>query len=132
MAELSCAFLALPGGLGTLEEAFEAVSWTQLRLQGKPTRPLNLKGSSGRRWSGGWPHSSPGPPQVDRLRSQRQLTHVLKCDRARSHCPSLGNSRQAAPMQPSRRNVRPDAIAKPSTSNVPKHAAIAAIAAARH
>ena len=43
MAGLSDAFLALPGGLGTLEEAFEAVSWTQLRLQDKPTGFLNVK-----------------------------------------------------------------------------------------
>ena len=42
MAGLSDAFLALPGGLGTLEEAFEAVSWTQLRLQDKPTGFLNV------------------------------------------------------------------------------------------
>jgi hypothetical protein len=44
MAELSDAFIALPGGLGTLEEAFEAVSWTQLRLQDKPTGFLNING----------------------------------------------------------------------------------------
>ena len=44
MAELSDAFLALPGGLGTMEEAFEAVSWTQLRLQDKPTGFLNVDG----------------------------------------------------------------------------------------
>jgi uncharacterized protein (TIGR00730 family) len=44
MAELSDAFLVLPGGLGTLEEAFEAVSWTQLRLQDKPTGFLNVSG----------------------------------------------------------------------------------------
>jgi uncharacterized protein (TIGR00730 family) len=42
MAELSSAFLALPGGLGTLEEAFETISWTQLRLQAKPTGFLNV------------------------------------------------------------------------------------------
>jgi uncharacterized protein (TIGR00730 family) len=47
MAELSGAFLALPGGLGTLEEAFEAVSWTQLRLQDKPTGFLNINGFFG-------------------------------------------------------------------------------------
>jgi hypothetical protein len=47
MAELSDAFLALPGGLGTLEEAFEAVSWTQLRLQNKPTGFLNVSGFFG-------------------------------------------------------------------------------------
>jgi hypothetical protein len=44
MAELSDAFIVLPGGLGTLEEAFEAVSWTQLRLQDKPTGFLNVNG----------------------------------------------------------------------------------------
>lgn len=44
MAELSDAFLALPGGLGTLEEAFEAISWTQLRIQDKPTGFLNVNG----------------------------------------------------------------------------------------
>jgi uncharacterized protein (TIGR00730 family) len=44
MAERSSAFLALPGGLGTLEEAFEAISWTQLRLQDKPTGFLNVGG----------------------------------------------------------------------------------------
>ena len=47
MAELSGAFLALPGGLGTLEEAFEAISWTQLRLQDKPTGFLNVGGFFG-------------------------------------------------------------------------------------
>lgn len=47
MAERSSAFLALPGGLGTLEEAFEAISWTQLRLQEKPTGFLNVNGFFG-------------------------------------------------------------------------------------
>jgi uncharacterized protein (TIGR00730 family) len=47
MAELSDAFLTLPGGLGTLEEAFEAISWTQLRLQDKPTGFLNVNGFYG-------------------------------------------------------------------------------------
>ncbi|MEO8195797.1 MAG: TIGR00730 family Rossman fold protein [Thermoanaerobaculia bacterium] len=36
MAELSDAFVALPGGLGTLEELFEAWTWMQLGLQHKP------------------------------------------------------------------------------------------------
>jgi uncharacterized protein (TIGR00730 family) len=44
MAERSDAFLALPGGLGTLEEAAETMSWTQLRLQDKPTGFLNVNG----------------------------------------------------------------------------------------
>ena len=36
MAELSDAFVAMPGGLGTLEELFEAVTWNQIGIQQKP------------------------------------------------------------------------------------------------
>jgi uncharacterized protein (TIGR00730 family) len=36
MAELSDAFLVLPGGLGTLEETFEITTWAQLGLHHKP------------------------------------------------------------------------------------------------
>lgn len=36
MAELSDAFVALPGGLGTLEETFEVWTWAQLGLHQKP------------------------------------------------------------------------------------------------
>lgn len=41
MAELSDAFIALPGGIGTMEEFFEVLSWTQLKLQQKPCALLN-------------------------------------------------------------------------------------------
>jgi uncharacterized protein (TIGR00730 family) len=44
MAELSSAFLALPGGFGTLEEFIEAVTWSQLGLHRKPCGLLNLCG----------------------------------------------------------------------------------------
>ena len=36
MAELADAFIALPGGLGTLEELFEVYTWAQLGLHQKP------------------------------------------------------------------------------------------------
>ncbi len=42
MAELSDAFIALPGGLGTLEEILEAATWTQLGIHAKPCGILNL------------------------------------------------------------------------------------------
>lgn len=44
MAELSDAFIALPGGLGTLDELFEMLTWTQLGLQRKPCALLNISG----------------------------------------------------------------------------------------
>jgi len=44
MAELADAFLALPGGLGTLEEIAEAATWTQLGLHRKPCGLLNVEG----------------------------------------------------------------------------------------
>jgi len=44
MAELSDAFVALPGGLGTLEELFEAWTWMQLGLQHKPCGLLAVGG----------------------------------------------------------------------------------------
>ncbi|MBZ0173592.1 MAG: TIGR00730 family Rossman fold protein, partial [Phycisphaerales bacterium] len=46
MAELSDAFLVLPGGLGTLDELFEMATWSQLKLHGrpKPTVVVNTEG----------------------------------------------------------------------------------------
>ncbi|MCX6896985.1 MAG: TIGR00730 family Rossman fold protein, partial [Verrucomicrobia bacterium] len=41
MAELSDGFMALPGGFGTLEEIFEATTWTQLNYHRKPAGLLN-------------------------------------------------------------------------------------------
>jgi len=44
MADLADAFIALPGGYGTLEEFFEAVTWTQLGIHRKPCGLLNVDG----------------------------------------------------------------------------------------
>lgn len=44
MGDLSDAFLTLPGGIGTMDELFEAWSWTQLDLQRKPCGLLNHRG----------------------------------------------------------------------------------------
>ena len=44
MADLSDAFIALPGGFGTLEEFCEVVTWTQLGLHAKPCGILNVLG----------------------------------------------------------------------------------------
>lgn len=47
MAELSDAFIALPGGLGTLEELFEVWTWGQLGYHGKPLGLLEVNGFYG-------------------------------------------------------------------------------------
>jgi uncharacterized protein (TIGR00730 family) len=44
MADLSDAFIALPGGFGTLEEFCAVVTWTQLGLHAKPCGVLNVLG----------------------------------------------------------------------------------------
>ena len=44
MAELSDAFLALPGGFGTMEELFEGVTWAQLGIHRKPLALVNVAG----------------------------------------------------------------------------------------
>ncbi len=44
MHQLSDGFIALPGGMGTLEEFFEIITWLQLGLHNKPVALLNLHG----------------------------------------------------------------------------------------
>lgn len=44
MAELSDGFIAMPGGMGTLEELFEALTWAQLGFHDKPIGLLNVNG----------------------------------------------------------------------------------------
>ncbi|HRQ73150.1 MAG TPA: TIGR00730 family Rossman fold protein [Phycisphaerales bacterium] len=75
MAELADAFLVLPGGLGTMDELFEVLTWSQLRLHGrsKPTGILNVAGfyDDLRRWldratrDGYIRESSAGLPIID-------------------------------------------------------------------
>lgn len=42
MAQLSDGFIALPGGIGTLEELFETLTWSQLGFHNKPVGLLNV------------------------------------------------------------------------------------------
>jgi uncharacterized protein (TIGR00730 family) len=44
MADLSDAFVAMPGGVGTLEELFEVYTWAQLGYHQKPVAVLNIDG----------------------------------------------------------------------------------------
>ena len=44
MAQLSDGFIAMPGGMGTLEELFEMLTWSQLGIHTKPIGVLNVAG----------------------------------------------------------------------------------------
>ena len=44
MADLADGFIALPGGLGTLEETLEILTWAQLGIHRKPVGVLNVEG----------------------------------------------------------------------------------------
>jgi len=44
LLDLADAVVAMPGGLGTLDELFEALTWAQLRFHAKPIGMLNLNG----------------------------------------------------------------------------------------
>jgi uncharacterized protein (TIGR00730 family) len=47
MADRSDAFVALPGGVGTFEEVFEAITWTQLGIHDKPVGFVDVAGFYG-------------------------------------------------------------------------------------
>jgi uncharacterized protein (TIGR00730 family) len=44
MSDLADGFIALPGGMGTLEELFEMLTWSQLGIHAKPVGLLNTDG----------------------------------------------------------------------------------------
>jgi uncharacterized protein (TIGR00730 family) len=44
MAKLSDGFIAMPGGMGTLEELFEMLTWSQLGIHSKPVGVFNVNG----------------------------------------------------------------------------------------
>ena len=50
MAERSDAFVALPGGIGTMEELFEVWTWRQLGYHDKPVGLLNTRATTTRCW----------------------------------------------------------------------------------
>ena len=62
MAERADAFIALPGGIGTLEELFEVWTWRQLGYHDKPIGLLNVAGLLRRTccasWTTRWPRAS--------------------------------------------------------------------------
>lgn len=68
MAQLADGFVALPGGLGTLDELFEILTWNQLGIINKPVGLLNVDG-----------YFDPLLHLVDHI-SQNGFLHALKPD----------------------------------------------------
>jgi uncharacterized protein (TIGR00730 family) len=67
MAELSDAFVALPGGVGTLEELFEIFTWALLGIHGKPAALLDPDG-----------YYDPLVEQLDRMVTEGYLASHLR------------------------------------------------------
>ena len=63
MADLADAFIALPGGIGTMEELFEVFTWLQLGLHHKPVGLLNVAGFYDPPARVPCPHAGPAFPQ---------------------------------------------------------------------
>jgi len=51
IAGISDVFVCLPGGVGTLDELFEVVTWNQLRLHDKPVTLINTNGFYDELWT---------------------------------------------------------------------------------
>ncbi len=94
MAERADAFLALPGGIGTLEEFFEVWTWRQLGYHNKPVGLLNLAGyydhmlaflshSTGQGFMGEWQSDlvQVSAHTTDLLRSLVQSAGLSRSDR---------------------------------------------------
>ena len=64
MADLADAFIALPGGIGTMEELFEAFTWLQLGLHHKPVGLLNVAGFYDPLDRVPGPHAEPAFPEA--------------------------------------------------------------------
>jgi len=93
MYDLSDAFIALPGGLGTLEELAEVATWSQLGLHSKPVVLLDVGGF----WE-------PLVAQLDRMADVGLLTPAGRdlVQRSQSAEEALGVLATARPAQPQR------------------------------
>jgi uncharacterized protein (TIGR00730 family) len=93
MYDLSDAFVALPGGLGTLEELAEVATWSQLGLHSKPVVLLDVEGF----WE-------PLVSQLDRMADAGLLKPASRdlIRRTRSAGEALGVIAAATPADPKR------------------------------
>ena len=80
MVDRSDAFVVLPGGLGTLDETFEILTWKQLRLHDKPIVVANIDGYWDALEGAAGPHDRPGV----RATGAPQAVHRGQPDRGRA------------------------------------------------
>ena len=88
MIELSDAFIALPGGVGTLDELFEVLTWAQLGLHRKPCGLLDVEGYFGdlvrlidRAREDGFLYGTAAIPMLDQD-PERLLDRIIEAERA--------------------------------------------------
>ena len=88
MAELADAFVAVPGGIGTLEELIEVYTWSQLGIHDKACGVLNVKrllrppgGAAGPRGGRGLP-APPAPRGPERGERAGRVARPARCLRA--------------------------------------------------
>jgi uncharacterized protein (TIGR00730 family) len=89
MYDLADGFIALPGGLGTLEELAEVTTWSQLGLHAKPVVLLDVDGF----WD-------PLIAQLDRMVAVGLLKSVNRSLIKRAHTPEIALAELAAPGPP--------------------------------
>ncbi len=82
MAEMAEGFVALPGGFGTLEEIFEAITWAQLHLHAYPCALLNVAGyydSLGEFLRGAVVNGFVRPEQFEALMVAKDVGELFEC-----------------------------------------------------
>ena len=81
MFELSDAFIVLPGGVGTLDETFEIVTWKQLGMHDKPIVVVDIAGYWGRfdgLVAAAVEHGFAAPPTRDLYVIARDAEHAME------------------------------------------------------
>lgn len=114
MAELSDAFIALPGGAGTLEEIFEQWTWSQLGIHSKPCGFLNVSG-----------YFNPQIDMIERMVAEGFLSHAYAAMLSVEADPNVLLARIQEYLPPARKWSRNDGPAIPSKS-IPIAAAVIA------
>jgi uncharacterized protein (TIGR00730 family) len=105
MAELADGFVALPGGIGTLDELFEIVTWSQLGIHRKPIGVLNVAG-----------YYDPLEPGAS---SRPRTAAWCSCARSRRRCSTAWRPTSPRPPRPGSPRKRPSQRCSAAAASAP-------------